>query len=104
MTGGPEPDPPLSPEESARVAELTERDIRNIDEALMAEAAPRWRKVARLVGGAMSHQPTRIDGIPDIFYAQRVRHLVERGLLESFGDLRFMGWSEVRLASTREGG
>ena len=34
----PQPDPPLSPEDSARVAELSERDIRNLDEALMAEA------------------------------------------------------------------
>jgi hypothetical protein len=99
VTGSPEPDPPLSLEESARVAELGDRDIRNIDEALMAEASPQWRKVARLVGGAMSHEPTRIDGIPDLFYAQRVRHLVERGLLESRGDLRYMGFSEVRLPS-----
>ena len=81
------------------MAELGERDIRNIDEALMAEASPQWRKVARLVGGAMSNQPTGIAGIPDLFYAQRVRHLVESGLLESGGDLRCMGFSEVRLPS-----
>ena len=95
----PQPDPPLSPEDSARVAELSERDVRNLDEALMAEASPQWRKVARLVGGAMSHQLTRIAGIPDLFYAQRVRHLVESGLLESRGDLRYMGFSEVRIPS-----
>ena len=93
----PQPDPSLSPEESARVADLSERDVRGIDAALLAEASSQWRKVARIVGGAMSRQPTRIPGIPDLFYSQRVRHLVDNGFLEANGDLRFMGRSEVRL-------
>ena len=93
----PQPDAALSPEESARVAKLSERDIGNIDAALLAEASAQWRKVARLVSGAMSRQSTRIPGIPDLYYAQRVRHLVDNGFLEADGDLRFMGRSEVRL-------
>jgi len=97
-------DPPLSPEQSARVAELGDQELRNIDEALLAEVSAQWRKVARVVGGAMSHQSTRIPGIPDLFYAQRVRHLVDSGLLESSGDLGYMGRSEVRLSSGRKGG
>ena len=102
MTGdAPLPDPPLSPEQSARVAKLSEHDLHNIDAALLAEASVPWRKVARIVSGAMSHQPTRVVGIPDLFYAQRVRSLVERGLLESDGDLAFMGRSEVRLPMNR---
>ena len=103
MTTISRPDPPLSPEEHARVAELSEQDLRNIDEALLAEASAQWRKVARLVGGAMSHQSTRVPGIPDLFYAQRVRRLVDTGLLESSGDLGYMGRSEVRLSSERTG-
>jgi hypothetical protein len=94
-----QPDPSLSHEESVRVAALSDGEIRDIDAALLAEASSQWRKVARVVGGAMSHQASRIAGIPDVFYAQRVRHLVDSGILEADGDLRFMGRSEVRLFS-----
>jgi Protein of unknown function len=93
----PLPDPQLSPDEIARVAKLSEHDRCDIDAALLAEASVRWRKAARIVGGAMSRQPTRVVGIPDLFYAQRIRSLVERGLLEADGDLTYMGRSEVRL-------
>jgi hypothetical protein len=47
----------------------------------------------------MSKSPDRINGIPDIFYSQRIRELVEKKLLESQGDLQFMRYSEVRLPS-----
>ena len=39
----------------------------------------------------------RIPNLPDIFYSQRVRKLVELGFLESEGNLDFMCFSEVRL-------
>lgn len=92
----------MSDDETVRVARLSKRDVQNIDESLLAEASVQWRKVARVVGGAMSSQRTRVVGIPDTYYAQRVRHLVERGLLESDGDLSYMGRSEVRLPAKRE--
>ena len=102
VTRSPPPaDPPMSEDETVRVARLSERDVQNIDAALLAEASAQWRKIARLVGGAMSNQPTRVLGIPDTYYAQRVRSLVERGLLESDGDLNYMGRSEVRLSPKR---
>jgi hypothetical protein len=92
----------VSGDETVRVARLSKRDVQSIDEALLAEASVQWRKVARVVGGAMGKQRTRVPGIPDTYYAQRVRHLVERGLLESDGDLHHMGRSEVRLPAKRE--
>ena len=88
----------MSADESARVAKLTNEDIRRIDEALVAEADSRWRKVARVVGFAIG-RPGHIPGIPDIYYAQRVRNLVEAGRLESQGNLDYMRFSEVRLPS-----
>lgn len=97
----PIPDPPLSPEEEARVAQLTEIEIRAIDEALMSNAKKRSRKVAMLVGLAMGQLQDRIQGIPDLYYAQRVRKLVESGRLESEGNLAYMRFSEVRLPETQ---
>ncbi|WP_425530461.1 DUF3658 domain-containing protein [Xanthomonas oryzae] len=36
--------------------------------------------------------------MPDIFYAQRIRHLVSAGHLEASGNLNRMRFSEVRLS------
>jgi hypothetical protein len=43
----------------------------------------------------------RLPGIPDSFYAERVRLLVECGKLLAEGDLRFMRYSEVKLRSNK---
>jgi len=95
-----EPDPELSPDELARVAQLTESDVMRIDAVLVAAASVNWRKVARIVGTAMN-EPTRLPGVPDIYYAERVRKLVEAGRLESQGNLGYMRYSEVRLPIQR---
>lgn len=96
MTEG-RPDPPLDAEQSLRVSKLRQEDLWEMDRVLLAQASPKWRKVARLVGGAIGELSARIPNVPDIYYAQRVRHLVEVGKLESEGDLRFMNRAEVRL-------
>jgi len=36
-------------------------------------------------------------GLPDLYYAQRVKSLVSRGLLIAEGNLDYMRYSEVRL-------
>lgn len=93
----PTPDPPLTPEQQAKLAQLTEAEIQAIDEALLSNAHYRWRKVAMVVGLTMSNLPNRVPGIPDLFYAQRVRKLVQDSRLESQGNLAYMRFSEVRL-------
>lgn len=93
----PTPDPPLSAEEAALVAQLTESQVAAIDAALMSHATQHWRKVAMLVGLAMTKNPERKPGIPDLYYAQRVHKLVADGCLESDGNLSYMRYSEVRL-------
>lgn len=93
----PTPDPPLTLEEEAKVAQLTEGEIVAIDQILMTNAKSRWRKVAMVVGITMSDLKNRIPGIPDLYYAQRIRKLVEAGRLESQGNLAYMRFSEVRL-------
>jgi hypothetical protein len=42
--------------------------------------------------------PHHKKGIPDLFYAQRIRHLIASGQLESQGNTTSMRFSEVRLA------
>jgi uncharacterized protein DUF3658 len=93
-----EPDPPLDVAQSLRVSKLTQDDLWDIDRELIAQSARSWRKVARIVASTMDKLSSRIPDVPDIYYAQRVRHLVEIGKLESQGDLHYMRLSEVRLA------
>ena len=51
----------------------------------------------------MVDRPERLAGIPDRFYAMRVRALVEAGVLEAQGNLQRMRFSEVRIrAEARE--
>ncbi|MEP6848762.1 MAG: DUF3658 domain-containing protein [Acidobacteriota bacterium] len=98
----PEDDEPLTPEEQARVDLLTADEIQAIDEAILANSSHQFRKIARVVGGSMSLFPDQ-RGIPDIFYADRVRHLVATGDLEAEGYLPAMGFCEVRLPESHRG-
>lgn len=75
---------------------MTEREIAAIDEVLMANAKTQWRKVAMIVGFTMGQLENRVRGIPDLYYAQRVKKLVESRYLESQGKLAYMRFSEVR--------
>ena len=93
-----EPDGPLTPEQVAVVERLSRDDIAKIDEGLISNCCDRWRKVAMVVGTTMTGGSThRYEDVPDVFYSQRVKALVEKGLLESQGNLDFMRYSEVRL-------
>ena len=93
------PDPPLTKEQIEFVNKLNEIDIKRIDKALLSNTCKYWRKVARVVGTTMLELSEHIPGIPDVFYAQRIQHLVEEGKLESEGTLACMRYSEVRLPS-----
>lgn len=42
----------------------------------------------------------RVTGIPIGYYVERLRILANSGRLEMFGDLNYMGLSEVRLPAT----
>ncbi len=93
------PDPPLTKEQVELVNKLSEIDIKKIDKALLSNTCKYWRKVARVVGTTMLELSEHIPGIPDVFYAQRIQYLVEKGKLESEGNLAYMTYSEVRLPS-----
>jgi len=93
----PPSDPPMTPAQEALAASLSPDLIESIDRALLSHARAYGRKVAMLVGLAASDPALRVLGLPDLFYARRVRVLVERGMLVVDGMLTSMGRSEVRL-------
>ena len=96
-----EPDGDLSPEVRALVDNLSPNQLSEIDNALLSNCLTQWRKVAAVVGFTMTNEfMAEYPGIPDVFFSQRVRSLVDRGILESEGNLSYMRYSEVRLART----
>ncbi|MDH3746956.1 MAG: DUF3658 domain-containing protein [Gammaproteobacteria bacterium] len=91
------PDPPLTVEQLAVVKALSDEQVVELDKALLANCNNCWRKVAAVVGFTMTDKlMATFEGVPDVYYAQRVRELVERGTLESIGNLNYMRYSEVR--------
>ena len=96
-TGEFTPDPPLSPQEAKVAGSLSSEFVAQIDAEILSHAKSRSRKVAMLVGMAMSNPRVRVPGLPDLFYAQRVRELVAKGQLIAEGNLDSMRFDEVRL-------
>ncbi|MCB2016891.1 MAG: hypothetical protein KDF54_05185 [Hydrogenophaga sp.] len=91
------PDSPPTKAELELIGRLTAEQVDQIDRELLATCSPRWRKVAMVVGTMMMNLKTRVAGIPDTYYAQRVAKLVADGRLEAQGNLQYMRYSEVRL-------
>ena len=96
----PEANPPLSPEELAAVAILSEADLQFIDAVILENSFVRWMKVAFVVALTMKALKDRYPDLSYIFYAQRLVRLAKGGQLESRGNLEFMRFSEVRLPGT----
>jgi capsular polysaccharide biosynthesis protein len=89
------PDGPMTAEEAARAAALSPNAIERIDAAILSHAKQLERKVAMIVALAMDDVP--LAGVPDLFYASRVKALVAKGALLAEGNLDYMRYSEVRL-------
>ncbi|MFP3567191.1 DUF3658 domain-containing protein [Paraburkholderia sp. SIMBA_030] len=95
-------DPALTADELALVNSLTDEELRNIDAVIVQNVKRDYRKVAMVVGLAIMGNKKHIKGVKDIFYAERVRLMVEQGTLESVGNLRRMRYSEVRLPQSTD--
>ncbi len=92
-----EPDGPMSSEQRAVADSLSAEMVAMIDAALLSHAKATERKVAMVVGMTMGDPAVRVPGLPDLFYAERVKALVAKGLLVAEGNLDYMRYSEVRL-------
>jgi hypothetical protein len=73
-------DPPLTPEQAQIAASLSPEAVEKIDAELLSHARLRPRKVAMLIGFAMGNPGLRVPGLPDVYYAERVRALVQSRL------------------------
>jgi hypothetical protein len=99
MTSGPhdlDPDPPPTAQQLAQIRALTEKQLDRIDVVLHSNVKEQWRKVAMIVALTIEELENECPGIPDVYYAQRLKLLVGSGRLESLGDLSRMRYSEVR--------
>ncbi|WP_428240075.1 DUF3658 domain-containing protein [Gynuella sp.] len=90
-------DSELTQEQLELISKLSDSAIEEIDAVLLAQVGKQPQKVAMVVAMAMSKLSNKIEGIPDIFYAQRVAEMVNKGLLLSQGNLRRMRHSEVKV-------
>lgn len=71
--------------------------VTDFDRVILSEMSPHWRKTARIVGNVSEqYRSLGIDMDPAIA-AARLMAMVDSGLIESAGDLRKWGVSEVRL-------
>jgi len=91
-------DPALTPEQRRMVHQLSETQIREIDQALLSNASDDWCQVNRLVLTTMIELDNG-RGLPNSYFAQRLAHLVGDGMLESKGDPTDQQSGEVRLKS-----
>ena len=89
-------DPALTPQQQSIADALDAEFVKEVDSALFANTDPSWRKVAMVVGLAMMNAGVRRRGLPDLYYASRVRELVRVGKLEGSGDFSRMKYSEVK--------
>jgi hypothetical protein len=96
MTGEDELDSAPTAAELEIINKLTRDQVKRIDEVLLANTAPQWRKVARVVGSAMMQMRGEYPGLPDVYYSRRIAELVTAGKLQAQGNLRRMRFSEVR--------
>lgn len=89
-------DPTLTPEQKKMVDQLSDTDKMEMDQALLSNASYDWCQVARIVTTTMLELDNG-RGLPNAYFAERIRHLVREGILESRGDLTRARFSEVRL-------
>ena len=89
-------DPQLTPDQKILVGNLSETDLKVIDDAILENISSRWKKVSFVIGTTMTNLENRIGGIPDVFYAQRIQYLRSKNLFESQGNLKKMRYSEIR--------
>ncbi len=94
-----EDEPCLTKEQVELVSKLTPEQLKEIDHGLLSFCSNKFQKVAKIVGSYMTSNSNKCDVI-DLFYAQRIEKMADLGFLEYQGNLKFMHYSEVRLAKT----
>jgi hypothetical protein len=71
--------------------------VMDFDRVVLSNLSQRWRKTARIVGDVSEHYASLGISLDPAIAAARLMAMVDSGLVESAGDLRKWGVSEVRL-------
>ena len=87
----------MTPQEQVVTDALSIELLRRIDAALLSHARKTNRKVSMIVSLTMMDPSLHVPGLSDVFFAQRIRMLVDKGLLVAEGTLGYMRYTEVRL-------
>jgi hypothetical protein len=89
-------DPPLTAEEESLVGGFTAAQVSSIDRNLLSRVSSGWQRMARIVAEAMLSNEATMPGIPDGYYARRLRSFVLDGRLQARGMLECMRYCELR--------
>lgn len=88
----------MSAEDKEIVEALTTAEIETIDQWIMSSVEEKWKKIALIAARAIekSEEEGALLEVPDVFFAMRVHHFCDLGILELRGDRSRMRYSEVR--------
>ena len=90
-------DSPMAWDDYGLIAELTDNKLREIDAALVSLTTVKPVKVASIIGRTISSSPAHVPGLPDFFYLERMRLLVESGALKLVGNMSDLMKCEICL-------
>jgi len=74
---------------------LSKEELAHIDDALYSNTTSQWRKMAMVIGLTMTESGNP-HNLPDIFFWERVRKLIDEHRLECKGELCSFRNCEVR--------
>lgn len=86
-------------EEVAQMQGASAAEAEAVDILLVGVCSQHWRKVAMVVGTLMDTYDAQFPHLPFAYMQVRILALVERGVLESQGNIMRMRHSEIRLSS-----
>ncbi len=91
-------DDEITVEERILIKKLRPEDISLIDKTIHSNITELFRKTARVVADVSDELKERYPEITYLFYSERIRLMVKRGIVESQGDLNMMRYSEIKKA------
>ncbi|VXC15616.1 conserved hypothetical protein [Luteimonas sp. 9C] len=88
----------LEQEQRDAVATLDDRDLMQIDQAILSALDRSWQKAGFIASGVMIAAPDAYEELPEVVYELRIRALAQAGRIEGKGDPQVLKTYEIRLA------
>ena len=92
-----------SAEEIAQMRAATPQEARAVDELILRECSPQWRKVAMVVGKILDDFDREFGHLPLAYVQARMQELADAGSIEIAGDVWAMRHSEIRTLLPQNG-